>query len=59
MYVTIASVFKGLFTPSDPITITVANVIWMGKIGMQHILSVTVPVKEIKGAAHQCYGDGD
>ena len=31
----------------------------MGKMGVQPILSVTGPVKKIKGAAHQCYGDGD
>ena len=31
-----------------------------GKMCMQHILPITVPVKEIKGAAaHQCYSDGD
>ena len=28
-------------------------------MGMQLILPVTVPVKKIKGAARQCYGDGD
>ena len=28
-------------------------------MGMQPILSNTVPVKKIKGAAYQCYGDGD
>ena len=26
---------------------------------MQPILPITVPVKKIKGAAHQCYGDSD
>ena len=26
---------------------------------MQPILAITVPVKKIKGAARQCYGDGD
>ena len=31
----------------------------MGKMGMQPILPVTVLVKKIKGAAHQCYGHGD
>ena len=28
-------------------------------MGMQPILPVTVPVKKIKGATHQCYGGGD
>ena len=27
-------------------------------MGMQPILSITVSFKKIKGAAHQCYGDG-
>ena len=27
--------------------------------GMKSILPVPVPVKNIKGAARQCYGDGD
>ena len=31
----------------------------MGKKGMRPILPVTVPVKKIKGAARQCYSDGD
>ena len=31
----------------------------MGKMGMQPIPPTTVPVKKIKGLAHQCYGDGD
>ena len=30
-----------------------------GKMGMQSILLITVPVKKIKGIDHQCYGDGD
>ena len=38
-----------------PVTITVM----MGKMGMQPILSVTVPIKKIKGAARQRYCDGD
>ena len=28
-------------------------------MGMQPILSVTVPIKKIKDAARQCYSDGD
>ena len=28
-------------------------------MGVQPILPVTVPVKKIKDAARQCYGDGD
>ena len=28
-------------------------------MGIQLILPVTVPVKKIKGATCQCYGDGD
>ena len=28
-------------------------------MGMQPILSITVPVKNIKGTSRQCYGDGD
>ena len=28
-------------------------------MGMQPILSITVSIKKIKGAAHQCYGDSD
>ena len=31
----------------------------MGKMGMQPILPVTVPIKKIKGVTNQCYGDGD
>ena len=48
---------KGLFTPSDSVTVTVTDIMLTDKIGMQPILAVTVPVKKIKGAAHQCYGD--
>ena len=46
---------KGSFTPSDSVT----NVTLMGKMGTQPILPVTVSIKKIKGAARQCYGDGD
>ena len=46
---------KGLFTLNDSVT----NVTLTGKMGMQPILPVTVPIKKIKGATHQCYGDGD
>ena len=28
-------------------------------MGMRPILPITVPVKKIKGATRQCYGDGD
>ena len=56
---TIDSIFKGLFTPSDPIMVTVTNVMLIGKMGMQPILPITVPVKKIKGAARQCNNDGD
>ena len=28
-------------------------------MGMQAILPTTVPIKKIKGAIHQCYGDRD
>ena len=31
----------------------------MGKMGMEPVLSITVPVKKIKGTAHQCYSDSD
>ena len=50
---------KGSFTPSDCVTVTVTNVTLTGKMGVQPILSVTVPVKKIKGATRKCYGDGD
>ena len=46
---------KGLFTPSD----SVSNVTLTGKMGMQTILPITVPMKKIKGAVGQCYSDGD
>ena len=48
-------VIKGSFTPSDSVT----NIILTGKIGVQPILSVTVSVKKIKGAARQRYGDSN
>ena len=50
---------QGSFTPSASIPVTVRNVTLMGKIGMQPILPITVPVKKIKGATRQCFGDGD
>ena len=50
---------KGSFTPSDSITVTVTNVMLTGNMGMQPILPITVPIKKIKGAARQRYGDGD
>ena len=50
---------KGLFTPSDLFPVTVIDVMLTGKMNMQPILAVTVPVKKIKGAARQCYGEGD
>ena len=28
-------------------------------MGMQPILPITVSIKKFKGAAHQCYGNGD
>ena len=43
---------KGSFTPSNYVALT-------GKMGMQPILPITVTVKKIKGAIHQCYGDSD
>ena len=46
---------KGSFTPSD----SVSNVTLTGKMGMQTILPLTVPIKKIKGAAGQCYSDDD
>ena len=53
--------YKGSFTPSDYITVTVTDITLRGKMGMQPILPVTVPVKKIKGASRQCsvYCDGD
>ena len=35
----------------------ITNVMLTDKMGMQTILAITVSVKKIKGAAHQCYGD--
>ena len=37
---------------------TFKNVTLTGKMGMQQILPVTLPVKKIKGAARQHYGNG-
>ena len=54
---------KGLFTPSDSVIVTVANVTLTGK--KRHIdwqngyANHSLPVKKIKSAARQCYGDGD
>ena len=48
---------KGLFTPSDSVTIT--NVTLTGKMGMQTILPSTASVNKIKVVTCQCYGDGD
>ena len=31
----------------------------MGQMDMQPILTITVPIIKIKGAARECYGDGD
>ena len=42
---------KGSFTPSNSVTVT--------NVTLMAILPITVPVKKIKGAAHQCYSDGD
>ena len=50
---------KGLFTPSDSVTVTVTNVTFTGKMRMQPFLPIAVPVKKIKGATHKCYSDGD
>ena len=36
-----------------------SHVTLKGKMGMQPILPVTLPVKKIKGAARQYYGDDD
>ena len=47
---------KDLFTPNDSVTVTVTLT---GKTGTQLILPITVPIKNIKGAARQRYGDGD
>ena len=49
---------KSLFTPTDFVTITETNVTLMGKMSMQLILPITVPVKKIKGATRQRYSDG-
>ena len=46
---------KGSFTPSD----SVINVTLTDKMGMQPVLPVKVPIKKLKGAAHQCYNDSD
>ena len=50
---------EGLLTLSDPVTVTITKIALTIKMGIQPILSVRVPVKNIKGAAHQHYGDGD
>ena len=47
------SLCNGSFTPSESVTITVMT----GKIGMQPMLPITVPVKKI--TTRQCYVDGD
>ena len=44
---------------SHRVTVTVTKIMLMGKMGMQPILPVTVPIKKIKGVTNQCYGDGD
>ena len=49
---------KGSFTQSNSVTVTKTNVALMGKMGMQPILPITVPIKKIKGATRQCYGNG-
>ena len=41
--------FKGSFRPNNPLT----NATLMGKMGIQPILLVTMPVKKIKGVASQ------
>ena len=51
-YIATITTGKGLFTPSDPVTDPVTLT---GKMGMQHILLVTVLVKHIKGAIRQRY----
>ena len=45
--------------PSDSVSVTITNTTLKGKMDNQPILPVTVPVKKIKGATHQCYGGGD
>ena len=45
-----------MFTPSDSVTVTATNVKLTDKMGMQPILPITLPVKKINGAAHQCNG---
>ena len=47
--------FYGSFTPSDSVTFTITKY----SVDWQNGCVVTVPVKEIKGAAAQSYGDGD
>ena len=37
----------------------VTNAMLTGRMGRIPILPVTVPITMIKGATHQCYGDGD
>ena len=49
----------GWFTPSNSVTVTITIVMLTGKTGKQPILPVAVPIKMIKGAAHQCYRDND
>ena len=46
---------SGSFTTSDSVTVTVTK----GSVDRQNGGPVTVPVRKIKGAAAQCYGDGD
>ena len=46
---------SGLFTPSDSVT----NVTLTGRVGMEPILPITVPVKKIKNAARQRLSDAD
>ena len=48
---------KGLLAPRDSVTVT--NVTLTGKSDRQPILSITVPVKKIRGATRHCYGDCD
>ena len=44
---------------TTPPLVTVTNITLTGKMGMQPILPVTMPIKKIKVATRQCYGDAD
>ena len=50
---------KGPSTLADYADAIETNIALTGKIDLQPILSVTVPVKKIKGAFHQCYVDSN